>query len=238
MIRPTVWVVSPFRLKERGDTMLRRLADNSRVDSLATRLRDRRFQLLDPLLRLYGESATVLDVGGTPAFWRSALANRDWKLRLTILNLSSFEESGGLPMESIVGDARDMSQFSDQAYDICFSNSVIEHVGGWADQQAMAQEVARVGISYFVQTPNRSFPLEPHFLVPGWQLMPMALKKAMHTHYNLGWMQAEPDSRQAEADIAQIRLLSAKEMTRLFPDGTVTKERIGPFTKSFIAIRR
>ena len=100
--------------------MLRRLADNSRVDSLATRMRDRRFQLLDPLLRLYGGSATVLDVGGTPAFWRSALASRGWKLRLTILNLSSFEESGGVPMESVVGDARDMSQFSDRAYDILF----------------------------------------------------------------------------------------------------------------------
>ena len=74
-----------------------------------------------------------------------------------------------------VGDAVDMPGISDGAFDVVFSNSVIEHVETYENQRRMAAEIRRVGRRYFVQTPNRHFPLEPHFLVPGFQLLPYPL---------------------------------------------------------------
>lgn len=49
--------------------------------------------------------------------------------------------------------------FRDEAFDIVFSNAVIEHV---KDQHQFAKEIRRVGQRYFVASPNRWFPLETH----------------------------------------------------------------------------
>lgn len=50
----------------------------------------------------------------------------------------------------------------------------------------MAREIRRIGKHYFVQTPNCLFPIEPHFLFPGFQWMPSFLKVILIRHYNLG----------------------------------------------------
>ena len=43
---------------------------------------------------------------------------------------------------------------------------MIEHVGDAQSQRRFAREVARVGRAYWVQTPNRWFPVEQHLLTP------------------------------------------------------------------------
>src|SRR6185437_16633194 len=46
--------------------------------------------------------------------------------------------------------------FADKTFDWVFSNAVIEHVGGWKDQQNFASEIRRVASKgYFITTPNR-----------------------------------------------------------------------------------
>jgi SAM-dependent methyltransferase len=54
-------------------------------------------------------------------------------------------------------------------FDIAVSNHVIEHVGDSAAQQQHVRELTRVlrpgGVGYLA-TPNRNFPIEPHFKVP------------------------------------------------------------------------
>ncbi len=61
--------------------------------------------------------------------------------------------------------------FGDREFDIAFSNSVIEHVPPEL-QAAFAAEVSRVADRYFVQTPNRYFPIEPHYQLPLFQFLP------------------------------------------------------------------
>ncbi len=56
--------------------------------------------------------------------------------------------------------------FADQSFDLVFSNSVIEHVGSRDTQARFASEIARVGKLFWLQTPNRYFPIEQHLWTP------------------------------------------------------------------------
>ena len=53
--------------------------------------------------------------------------------------------------------------FCENAFDLVFCNSVMEHV---AHPAALAAEIRRTGRRFFVQTPNEHFPLESHSHVP------------------------------------------------------------------------
>jgi len=140
-------------------------------------------------------------------------------------------------MTPVMGDVRDLSQFADRQFDLCFSNSLIEHLGSFSEQQQCAAEIRRVAKGYFVQTPYRYFPLEPHFQVPFWVQLPLRLRVAMHRRFDLGWMQKQPDPQMALAEVEQMQLLTVREMRQLFPDGDVKKEKVGGFVKSLIAVK-
>lgn len=127
-----------------------------------------------------------------------------------------------------------MKQFKDKEFDVVFSNSVIEHVGGWGNQQKMAKEIQRVGKHYFVQTPNYYFPIEPHFLLPIFQFLPVKRKVWLIQHFTLGWRPKTPDYSEAVKMVNSIRLLTKTELFYLFPKSTVLEEKFLGFTKSFI----
>ena len=83
------------------------------------------------------------------------------------------ERSGWLDQPNVTvekGDGTNL-RFADREFPIAYSNSVIEHIPKHL-QRAFADEVRRVGERYFVQTPNRWFPIEPHYLVPAWHWLP------------------------------------------------------------------
>lgn len=176
----------------------------------------------------------VLDVGGTPAYWQRMEPSAAG-LDVTVLNTSADANAG---VEQRIGDARRMPEFDDREFDVVFSNSVIEHVGGPADQRAMAEEVSRVGRGYFVQTPNRWFPLEPHFLVPGFQFLPAGARIRLLQRFDLGHIRRRPDRAEAEREVRSIRLLDAGDLRRLFPDASLYRERALGLTKSLMAARR
>ncbi len=48
----------------------------------------------------------------------------------------------------VIADGRHLP-FKDRAFDITYSNSVIEHLGDFTSQQAFAREVSRVAACYF-----------------------------------------------------------------------------------------
>lgn len=182
-------------------------------------------------LLLSSPEARVLDVGGTPDVWRRWGAGP----RVTVLNRCLEFEGVRDGIEFVRGDARDLSRYQTGAFDAVLSNSVIEHVGSLADQRAMASEIRRVGRSYFVQVPNYFFPLEPHFLFPGFQFVPRPTRLAIARVWPFGW--SRPGSPEALEDACSIRLLSCGELAGLFPDAHIVGEKFGPLNKSLIAIR-
>lgn len=220
--------------------MLLRHADNRLKDSFATKLRRKRFELFTMLLdSLKKDKIEILDLGGTVLFWENMgfeelRKGRD--IRITVLNIMP-QDSEYEFIKTIKGDARDLSGFADKQFDIVFSNSVIEHVGSYDDQKRMALEVQRVGKNYFIQTPNRYFPVEPHFLFPFFQFLPLTVKVFLLQHCKLSWYKNIKSKGEAEQAAREIRLLCLKEFKEFFPGADIYKEKLLGLTKSFIAYR-
>jgi len=215
-------------------SLIRALADNSDSDSLATRLRRARFALFLSLLGKLPGHAEVLDIGGTQEFWNLMTGGDPGDVRVTLLNV----EHQAVTSEKFVsaaGDARSLPQFANDAFDVVFSNSVIEHVGDYEDQRRMANEVLRIGKRYFVQTPNKRFPLEPHFLFPWFQYLPSELRAQMVHRFDVGWYKRIPDLAAAREEVDSIQLLTLRRFSALFPGATIHVEKLGGLAKSFVA---
>lgn len=210
--------------------MLYKFADNRNPNSLASVFRQKRLVLFLSLINRLEKPVHILDIGGVQQFWRSVVGKES--IRLTLLNL--LQENVLFPNTySVTGDGRCMG-FLDKAFDVVFSNSVIEHVGMLADQEQMAHEIMRVGCRYFIQTPNRYFPLEPHYLFPLFQFLPQGVQIYLVRHFQLGWMPREREYHLAKIQVKSIRLLTKHELRQIFPDGVILEEKIFGFTKSFI----
>ncbi|OPY56062.1 MAG: Methyltransferase domain protein [Methanosaeta sp. PtaU1.Bin055] len=214
-------------------TDLKKMFDVSRDDSPILKVRRKRIAFFRELTAPLPKPLKIIDVGGTELFWEKMGFADDPDYEITILNLSR-ADSHHSNIRLVVGDAREMGEFGDGAFDVAFSNSVIEHVGGLAEQRRMAREVMRVGRRYFVQTPNRGFPLEPHFLFPFFQFFPLALKVFLIQRFSLGWYPKIPERREALAAANSVRLLRREEIVDLFPEGTVLDEKLFGMTSSFL----
>jgi Methyltransferase domain len=127
--------------------------------------------------------------------------------------------------------------FEDNSFDISYSNSVIEHVGDAGAQARFASEVRRLAPRYFVQTPNKWFFIEPHFICLFIHWLPRRLKRHLVRRCSIwGWV-TKPDQQQIDSVLAEIRLLTVPEMRRFFPDAEILRERFLGFTKSIIALK-
>ena len=137
----------------------------------------------------------------------------------------------------MIGDGRSLP-YADGEFEIAYSSSVIEHLNQWEDQERFARELRRVGRSIYVQTPNRWFPIEPHFggLFAHW--LPAPLRRVLMPWLSVrGWLHSADGIDNREL-LEEVRLLSFREMQALFADCEIVRERFLGLTKSFIAIRR
>ena len=213
--------------------LLRHIADNRQPGSLAAGYRRRRFELFRERLRRLPRPLHILDVGGTEQFWRSMGLEAGAGLTITLLNLEAAPvQTPGF--RSVAGDARDLSRYPDASVDIVFSNSTIEHLGTLEDERRMADEIRRVAVRYFIQTPNRYFPLEPHFLFPFFALLPRQLRVWIATWWKPGWYSRPGQPEAARKEVEAIRLLTRRELRAMFPEATVHVERCCGLAKSFI----
>jgi SAM-dependent methyltransferase len=94
--------------------------------------------------------------------------------------------------------------FEDDAFDVAFSNAVVEHVGRRDEQRRFVAELCRVAPRVFLSTPNRWFPLETHTLVPFVHWLPR--RTADRSFAALG-----------KDNWERVELLSKRELLALFP---------------------
>jgi hypothetical protein len=212
---------------------LRAAANVDDSASFSNRLRSRRLDLFEGLISAWQRPVRIIDIGGTSAFWEQ----RGWggrsDVRITTVNLSA-ESKRFTNVDSVAGDATNLEAVADGAFDVAFSNSVIEHLFTYENQQKMAGEMRRVAKAYWVQTPNFWFPVEPHFHVPGWQWLPIAARTAVIRRFRCGWRGPCPDPVAARRLVEEVRLLTGTQLRALFPDGMVWHERVLGVTKSFV----
>ena len=172
----------------------------------------------------------ILDVGGTAYNWQIF----DFKALITLLNIQMPEEKVA-GFNYVQGDGRKLD-YGDDEFELVFSNSVIEHVGSYADQMQFAEEVRRVAKKIWVQTPARAFFFEPHWLVPFIHWLPINLQRKLAKHFTLrGWL-STPEY--VDELLHELRLLTFKEMQQLFPDCEILVERFLGMSKAYIAVRR
>jgi len=136
--------------------------------------------------------------------------------------------------------------FEDNFFDIVYCNSTIEHVSvdktqrwhlkdgrefaqkAFERQRKFASEIQRVGKGYFVQTPGKSFIIESHTWLPLIQFLPRPILISTIKWLNKWWIKkTTPDWY----------LLTTKQMSLLFPNAVIHKEKVFFLTKSLIAIK-
>lgn len=175
----------------------------------------------------------VLDLGGAPDLWDHV----DLPLDVTLLNtpracarLADAAAARGCKL--MAGDACDLRAFADGAFDLVFSNSVIEHVGARERVARFAAEVRRVGRAYWVQTPCHTFPIESHTGLPWFWYYPAPLRRRL-----IAWFD-RPAARDSRPDpVGETTWFRLAELRQLFPDGEVFRERSCGLVKSWSLYR-
>lgn len=207
-----------------------RFLDPDRTNSPTNRCRQQRneeFKRRFPNLA----DMRVLDLGGTAISWRVAGLRAQ---HVTIVNLARPGDPAEPWIDAVQGDAC-VGGFG--KFDLVFSNSVLEHVGGHARRQQFADVVQDSAPAYWVQTPYRYFPIEPHWLFPGFQFLPFPARVAITKHWNVGHNPALKDHAEATALVASTELISATEMRAYFPGSKIWYERFGVLPKSIVAYK-
>jgi hypothetical protein len=179
--------------------------------TLSLRSRRRKLDLLMKLLRPTPET-TIVDVGvadapfgtgeGHEATYNFLEAMYPWRSRITAVSvddLSRFREA--FPeIGTVQADGRDLP-FTDDEFDIGFSNAVVEHLGDRRSQEEFVRELCRVATHVFVTTPNRLFPIDPHTFLP-----------VAH------WLPERPRKRLIRRpELRGLRPLAPREFRSLFP---------------------
>jgi ubiquinone/menaquinone biosynthesis C-methylase UbiE len=166
----------------------------------------------------------------------------DYSADITLLNIStlwlSLPEGSQRTYTAVVGDAR-QTNYADGSFDLAFSNSVIEHVGSEQDAERFASEMQRVGKAFYCQTPNKWFPIEPHLGTIFLHWLPSLLERYFVLRYFTLWgLMHKPDRSTAKLAARDARLLTKRELKKLFPQAEIVTERFFLLPKSFIAMKR
>jgi hypothetical protein len=181
------------------------------------------------------DQMSVIDLGGSLSTWQRAPVRAK---HVHVVNISSppTDVPGWAEVER--GDACALpAHIANRSYDLVFSNSVIEHVGGHERRLRFAESVRSLSDRHWVQTPYRYFPIEPHWLFPGLQFLPIAMRARLAHRWPLAYT---PDRPRAAvlSTVMWTELIDRTQMRHYFPDSQLLSERVAGLTKSLVAVRR
>ena len=245
MGKTTEQVLSPL-LEVEQDALLQKVVRHFRT---ASRLK--RCALFHALFDV-NEESRILDLGGANGSYVAALlagtsvqpANvyvADIDHEAIQVAASRFGYTPVLLTES--GDL----PFPDSYFDVVLCSSVLEHVTVpkrdiWrersgsnfsrrarAQQRKFAGELCRVAVGYFVQVPNRWFPIETHTWLPFVGYLPRSLQCRIIEVSNRFWI---------KETIPDFYLPTAGDMREYFPAAELRREKLFGVTKSLIAVKR
>lgn len=211
----------------------RKLGDPRDPSSFSSKRRAFRFK---EFLRRFPdlESMRVLDLGGTPGYWHGTPVR---PAHVTTVNLDDFDP--GAPwVEHVIADACDIATLKrcPGDYHLVVSNSLIEHVGGYQRRRDLAGVIRAAAPSHWVQTPDRLFPVEPHYVGPMFQFLPLRLRAQVVRRWPLNHVPVETADEALE-QVLTIELISATELQFLFPESTIWHERLAGVSKSIVAVK-
>ena len=205
-------------------------------ENLSKRSRQLKMGLLRDHLQLRGDER-ILDIGSQIDSQSQQILERvDDKANITAINLLGEHLQtirDAYPGIRVTRANACELPFADKSFDVVYSNAVIEHVGDFAAQQRMADEVRRVGKRWFITTPNRWFPFEFHVRMPFISWLPAPL---MHRAARLWGYNHVRGRYQAGCDYSEVHLLTAQQLRRAFPDSVVLKPRVTFWPETLVLV--
>jgi hypothetical protein len=212
-------------------SLRKRLGGNP--DSLGGRRREERARWL---VETFPDLAqmSVIDLGGRIPTWQRAPVRPK---HVHVVNMEPSRTDIPDWAEFDLGDACALpAHIAGRRYDLVFANSVIEHVGGHERRERFADSVHQLSDAHWVQTPYRYFPIEPHWMAPGMQFMPVAARAQLARQWPLSYGRGKSRDT-ALRTVLGVELLDRTQFRYYFPDSLIRTETILGVPKSLIAYR-
>ena len=195
------------------------------------------------------DGVSILDLGGVTGDFMARIKDRiNARFIVADIGTGPLIAQSKYGFEPVFLEEDKPLPFDDKEIDIVFCNSVIEHVTlpkklcvserfsreewksrSFQSQRRFAGEIRRIGKSYFVQAPHKSFPIESHTWLPivNWLNHNQIVSLVRFT--DKYWVK--------HCGYVDWNLLGDQEMRTLFPDATIKIERLWGFPKSVIAFK-
>ena len=209
---------------------------------ISTTRRPRARRVVEMIGQVHAETGgcRIVDLGGEANYWRlfdrEMLADKG--VHITLVNPGGVDDMWDEALFTVVdGDACGLPHYTDAAFDMVHSNSVIEHVGDWERMEAFARECRRLAPRYYVQTPYFWFPIEPHFSAPFFHWRSEQSRAKALLRRRLGFVERAADMGEAMRGVQHARLLDKTQFRFLYPDAAHHDEVVLGLTKSLIAVR-
>jgi SAM-dependent methyltransferase len=193
-------------------------------------MKESREKKLQEFISLTNPSAhsTVLDVGAADKEYSpfdNYLEKRyPYPQKITALSIYSLNEfARRYPHIQFVTYQGGVFPFADNAFDIVFSNAVIEHITEERERLVFVKEMMRVGRQFYFTTPAKEFPVELHTNYPLIHWLPERAFDRIVEWTGKGW-----------AKERYMRLLTKKDLNQLVKSARIHDYKIrthyfGPF---------